>query len=87
MIPFIPRSAPEIQGPTAPAGPNLEGYPKRSICLHCQDPISQEVEDGDWGSPNLLGGANSECHKAPNPDEGPMPGHAPGSVLHPPKKT
>lgn len=86
MIPFIPQSAPVTQGPAPLVEPDLEGYPKRSICLHCDDPISQETKNGDWGSPNLLGGVNSECWKAPNSDDGPMPSHTPCRVLHPPKK-
>ena len=87
MIPHIPSSLPVTQGPVPPSPePDLDGYPKRSVCEHCGDVIEQAANGADWTRGNLLGGDDSECPKAPNPDGGPMPGHTPGNVLHPPKR-
>lgn len=82
MIPYIPPSVPAVQGPPPPPPePDLDGYPKRSICEHCGDPIALAAADASWTVGN-----GRECPQAPNPDDGPMPGHAPGLVLHPPKR-
>lgn len=87
MIPFIPPPSqqPVTQGPVPLPEPDLDGYPKRSVCEHCGDVISQATEGAPWTVGGLFSD-NPECPQAPNPDEGPMPGHTPGTVLHPPKK-
>lgn len=84
MIPRIPppSALPVVHGPApAPPEPDPDGYPKRSICEHCGDPIAQAADGAAWTVGN-----GRECHMAPNPDDGPMPGHVPGVVLHPPKR-
>jgi hypothetical protein len=87
VIPFIPASVPVVQGP-APRPPedDLNGYPKRSVCVHCDDVIEQAADGAAWTRGNLLGGDSPECPDAPNPDDGPMPGHEPGTILHPPRR-
>lgn len=89
MIPFIPPASalPVVHGPApAPPEPDPDGYPKRSICEHCGDVIELAADGAAWTRGNLLGGDDPECPQAPNPDDGPMPGHAPGVVLHPPRR-
>ncbi|MEU6362178.1 hypothetical protein [Streptomyces albidoflavus] len=83
MIPFIPPTTSfAAADPTpAPVEPDFDKYPKRSICQHCDDPLQQAAPDGEW----TFGGGR-ECAKAPNPDDGPMPSHKPGTILHPPKR-
>ncbi|MCP9209597.1 hypothetical protein [Streptomyces cucumeris] len=87
MIPFIPSTNSPVvaSGPTRPVEPDPEGYPKRSCCEYCEEVIKQVADGAPWTVGNLLGGDNPECPKAPNPDDGPMPHHAPGIILHPPK--
>lgn len=87
MIPFIPASPPVVHGPPpSPPEPDPDGYPKRSCCTYCGEVISLAEEGAPWTVGNLVGGEDRECPKAPNPDDGPMPDHAPGVVLHPPKR-
>lgn len=63
----------------------------RSTCIYCSRVIETDVEppaDGEpadsvvWTAPPVPGltGRDRECHAAPNPDDGPMPGHAPGVI-------
>lgn len=88
MIPFIPPASalPVVHGPApAPPEPDPDGYPKRSLCQHCGDPIELAAEGGEWGM-GTRHGRSTECPQAPNPDDGPMPGHEPGTVLHPPRR-
>ena len=87
MIPYIPPPPPPGERAAAPASevPDVDGYPKRSICAHCGEVISQAAQGADWVVAGLFGDAR-ECPEAPNPDDGPMPDHAPGVVLHPPKR-
>lgn len=86
MIPFIPPSLPFVQGPVPPPPePDFDGYPKRSVCAHCDDVIEQAADGAPWTVGSRFGDSR-ECFKAPNADDGPMPDHAPGIVLHPPKK-
>ncbi|MGW1436786.1 hypothetical protein ACWD7M_16245 [Streptomyces griseus] len=81
-IPRIPLPVPMVQGPVAsPPPPDLDGYPKYSTCLHCGDVLTLTAEGARWAVANA-----PECPKAPNPDDGPMPGHEPGTVVHPPKR-
>lgn len=82
MIPFIPASVPVVQGPEPrPPEPDPSAYPKRSVCEHCGYVIEQAADGAAWTVGN-----GTECDKAPNPDEGPMPGHEPGTILHPPRR-
>lgn len=82
MIPYIPRNPSIIHGPApAPPEPDPDGYPKRSVCEHCGDAMELTAEGAAWTV-----GYSTECSAAPNPDDGPMPGHVPGVVLHPPKR-
>jgi hypothetical protein len=85
VIPHIPRDVPVAQGPAPEPEPDLEGYPKRSLCQHCGDPIELAALGGEWGM-GTRHGRSTECAAAPNPDDGPMPGHVPGVVLHPPRR-
>lgn len=85
MIPYIPPSVPMMQGPEAPPEPDPDGYPKRSTCQHCGYVIEQAADGAAWTVGSLFGDS-PECPQAPNPDDGPMPGHAPGTVLHPPRR-
>lgn len=54
----------------------------RSICRFGDHVIEQENPGDPWyDSTSMLGGyLNRECPGAPNPDEGPMPGHEPGVI-------
>ncbi|MEE1737093.1 hypothetical protein PUR49_11380 [Streptomyces sp. BE147] len=82
MIPRIPPPMPMVQGPVPPPPPpDLDGYPKYSFCLHCGDVVAQSAKGARW-----VVGNSPECPEAPNPDDGPMPGHMPGTVLHPPRR-
>lgn len=86
MIPIIPQTIPTVQGPAAPVEPDLSGYPKRSTCAHCTDVITLASSGERWTVRGRISDSR-ECHLAPNPDEGPMPGHVPGTaILHPPKR-
>ncbi|MEW1630480.1 hypothetical protein AB0387_24300 [Streptomyces sp. NPDC089173] len=60
----------------------ISGYPKRAArCKHGDHPLSQDAPDAAWL--DAFGG--QECLNAPNPDDGPMPRHEPGSaILSPP---
>lgn len=61
--------------------------PDRSKCRWCKRMIEREPDSQDWTSSKLasVAGRNRECPDAPNPDDGPMPGHEPdGFVIHPP---
>jgi hypothetical protein len=85
MIPFIPppSALPTVQGPApAPPEPDPDGYPKRSVCQHCGDAMELAADGDAW----TVGRNGTECEQAPNPDDGPMPGHAPGVILHPPRR-
>lgn len=82
MIPYIPPSVPVVHGPVPLAPePDLNGYPKRSVCVHCEDAMELAADGAAWTV-----GYSRECPQAPNPDDGPMPGHEPGVVLHPPRR-
>lgn len=87
MIPFIPpaSSLPVVQGPANRVVPDLEGYPKRSCCEHCDEVIAQASDGAPWTVGGLFSDS-PECPQAPNPDDGPMPYHVPGLILHPPKR-
>jgi hypothetical protein len=60
----------------------LPGYPKRAArCKHGDHVLSKAAPDAPWRDAF----DNPECQDAPNPEDGPMPGHEPGSpVLSPP---
>ncbi|NUR59341.1 MAG: zinc finger BED domain-containing protein [Catenulispora sp.] len=62
--------------------------PDYSYCLHCGRLISREPDSGTWTATQLAGfDPNPQCPKAPNPDDGPMPGHqAKDVIIHPPKE-
>ena len=45
-----------------------------SRCIHCKELVQQNKEGDLWVRAGLWGDA-SECEKAPNPDDGPMPLH------------
>lgn len=62
-------------------------FPKLSTCRWCKKPIILDGPDGRWARPQLAGfGFDPECHQAPNPSDGPTPGHEPGTaVLSPPR--
>ena len=52
-------------------------YPKRTTCRYCAGPLNQVGPDAEWLDP--WGGR--ECAKAPNPEDGPMPPHKPGTAI------
>lgn len=56
--------------------------PQRSICQHCGRGIYRENSTIAWTCPVGPGlqGDTDECHAAPNPEDGPMPGHLPGVI-------
>lgn len=56
--------------------------PQRSICQHCGRVIHRETSTEPWTSPHGPGlqGVTDECYAAPNPTDGPMPGHKPGVI-------
>jgi hypothetical protein len=55
---------------------------QRSICQHCRRPIHRENSRSPWTTPHGPGlkGVTDECYRAPNPEDGPMPGHLPGFI-------
>ncbi len=60
--------------------------PDYSYCRHCGRPIQREPGATAWTAA-LIGvpGRDHQCRQAPNPDDGPMPGHEPRDVVvHPP---
>jgi hypothetical protein len=62
----------------------LSAYPLRCLeCAFCQATLHKDGPDQPWKDP--FGG--DQCEHAPNPDDGPMPGHEPGSpvVARPPE--
>jgi hypothetical protein len=63
----------------------------RSICRYCGlvvetggDPDAGDAEWTSAAGPGLTG-RRRECHKAPNPTDGPMPGHRPGVIARRPR--
>lgn len=76
--------------PAAPAAP-VPGYPTaRSVCAYCALVVETDDDPDDpeavWTRALGAGltGRTRECHKAPNPDEGPMPDHKPGVIARRP---
>lgn len=61
----------------SPAATNKEMWPQRTLCKYCDDPLSRTGDAEPW----LSLGRNPECESAPNPDDGPMPGHTPGTAI------
>jgi hypothetical protein len=60
--------------------------PDYAYCRHCGRPIQREPGATAWTAA-LIGvpGRDHQCRQAPNPDDGPMPGHEPRDVVvHPP---
>jgi hypothetical protein len=59
---------------------------QRSTCRWCKRPIQRWNDSlnfpwkSDFGLDNTDAG-NPECEVAPNPDDGPMPGHDPGTAV------
>lgn len=55
---------------------------QRSTCVHCGRGIHRANSAAPWTAPLGPGlqGDTDECHAAPNPDDGPMPGHVPGVI-------
>jgi hypothetical protein len=54
---------------------------QRSTCKWCRAVIERR-EGGPWERAQLAGlGYDHQCHEAPNPDDGPMPGHEPGTAI------
>jgi hypothetical protein len=51
-----------------------------SRCVHCKEIIQQAEAGGPWVQAGLWGDG-SECEKAPNPDDGPMPPHESDGVI------
>jgi len=60
--------------------------PDRSNYRYCGRPIEREPDSDEWAVAQLAGlDPNPQCPQAPNPDEGPMPGHRPRDfIVHPP---
>lgn len=62
----------------SPASPSVIA---RSIaCEYCGEILElTDAPDAVWTCSMGIGvsGQNPQCHKAPNPDDGPMPGHRP----------
>lgn len=60
----------------------IPGYPKRAArCKHGDHILRQDAPDTAW----VDAFDGRECPDAPNPDDGPMPPHEPGSaILSPP---
>jgi ssDNA-binding Zn-finger/Zn-ribbon topoisomerase 1 len=57
-----------------------QGSPdRRSICATCGDALAQWNGDDHW-----YGRDGYECPSAPNPEEGPQPGHQPGEIAERP---
>ena len=55
---------------------------QRSTCVHCEKGIHRDHPAAPWTTPHGPGlqGVTDECYKAPNPDDGPCPGHTPGVI-------
>lgn len=60
-----------------------QGFPQRTTCRYCKRVLERDATGAPWTSAKLAGlsGRDPECHAAPNPDDGPMPGHEPGSAI------
>lgn len=56
-----------------------------SRCVHCGRLISRADYNASWTERRPGGVIYTECTKAPNPDDGPMPPHKPGTIVSPPK--
>lgn len=56
-----------------------------SRCVHCGRLISRIDYNASWTERRPGGVVYTECTKAPNPDDGPMPPHEPGTIGSPPK--
>lgn len=55
-----------------------EGYPLRCMrCAHCGRSLHKDSPTDPWRDFSN----NPECEIAPNPDDGPMPGHEPGTPV------
>ncbi len=56
----------------------MSAYPLRcASCLFCENVLQKASPDADWKDP--FGG--TQCGSAPNPEDGPMPYHEPGSPI------
>lgn len=51
-----------------------------SLCTHCNYVIRAYDPGGPWGVASP-GGDNTQCDKRPNPNDGPMLPHKPGSIV------
>lgn len=54
---------------------------QRSTCRWCRRPIERASAASEWKSGFFGGGGDRECPDAPNPYDGPMPGHEPGTAV------
>lgn len=61
--------------------------PDRAVCRHCHRQLERAPGIRQWTAAQLasVSGRSTQCPAAPNPDDGPMPGHTPdGFLVHPP---
>lgn len=60
--------------------------PDRATCRYCRRPIQREVDSTAWTTAKVgVDGRDPQCPAAPNPEDGPMPGHIhDGVIVHPP---
>lgn len=73
----LPGTAELLAQYLTPAWSGL-GYPLRcAACEHCYLPMQKDTPTSRWE--DAFG--NPECAAAPNPDDGPMPGHEPGAPV------
>lgn len=73
--PCEPRS--DTQPPAAAEAPYAY-----STCAFCKRTIQQATPGAPWGLKKIgTPGYDSECPQAPNPDDGPMPSHRPGTPV------
>lgn len=57
-------------------------YALAAACKWCGQVLTQFAPDGPFMVGKLAGlGYDRECPSAPNPDEGPMPNHEPGTPV------
>jgi hypothetical protein len=62
-----------------------EKFPQLTTCKHCKRILRRNTAEDVWTNYGIAGTTSTECEKAPNPDDGPMPLHEPGTkILTPP---
>jgi hypothetical protein len=65
-----------------------ERFPQLTTCRFCGRVLRRSDADEPWTNYGVAGTTSTQCEKAPNPDDGPMPPHEPGTkILTPPGET